>query len=105
MRASSPRREQARVGVVPRNPESVTSSTVSPIDSTRVALVNDTTIYASYSSAVWGREGGRGGERGRGGEGERGGRGGGERGREGERGEERGREGERGSVVSNICCM
>ena len=44
MRASSPSREQARVGVVPRNPESVTSSTVSPMESTRVALVNETTM-------------------------------------------------------------
>ena len=38
------------MGVVPRNPESVTSSTVSPMDSTSVALVNETTIYASKSS-------------------------------------------------------
>lgn len=44
------------MGVVPRNPESVTSSTVSPMERTRVALVNETTMYASYSS---------GGERGR----------------------------------------
>lgn len=50
MRALSPRREHARVGVVPRNPESVTSSTVSPMERTRVALVNETTMYASYSS-------------------------------------------------------
>ncbi len=61
MRASSPSLEQARVGVVPRNPESVTSSTVSPMDRTRVAFVNDTTINASYSSGVggerWGGEG------------------------------------------------
>ena len=41
-RASSPSREQDRVGVVPRKPESVTSSTVSPMDSTRVALTKDT---------------------------------------------------------------
>ena len=44
IRASSPRREQAKVGVVPRKPESVTSSTVSPMESTRVALVKETTI-------------------------------------------------------------
>ena len=50
MRASSPSLEQARVGVVPRKPESVTSSTVSPMERTRVAFVNDTTINASYSS-------------------------------------------------------
>lgn len=49
-RASSPSREQDRVGVVPRNPESVTSSTVSPIESTRVAFTKDTMMYASYSS-------------------------------------------------------
>lgn len=40
--ASSPNAEQLNVGVVPRKPESVTSSTVSPILSTRVALTNDT---------------------------------------------------------------
>ena len=50
MRASSPSREHVRVGVVPRNPESVTSSTVSPIERTSVALVKDTTMKASYSS-------------------------------------------------------
>lgn len=50
MRASSPSREQAMVGEVPRKPESVTSSTVSPMDRTRVALVKDTTMYESYSS-------------------------------------------------------
>jgi hypothetical protein len=37
-----PRAEQLRVGVVPKNPESVTSSTVSPIDKTRVAFTKDT---------------------------------------------------------------
>lgn len=58
MRASSPSLEQAKVGVVPRNPESVTSSTVSPMERTRVAFVNDTTINASYSS-----EGGKGGQK------------------------------------------
>lgn len=41
-KASSPKAEQLRVGVVPRNPESVTSSTVSPILSTRVAFTKDT---------------------------------------------------------------
>jgi hypothetical protein len=35
---------------VPRNPESVTSSTVSPIESTRVAFTKDTIMYASNSS-------------------------------------------------------
>ena len=33
---------QFKVGVVPRKPESVTSSTVSPILKTRVAFTNDT---------------------------------------------------------------
>ena len=33
-----------RVGLVVRKPESVTSSTVSPIDRTRVALLKDTTM-------------------------------------------------------------
>ena len=56
MRASSPSLEQAKVGVVPRNPESVTSSTVSPIERTRVALVKDTTINASYSSEGGGQK-------------------------------------------------
>ena len=41
-RASSPSSEQDSVGVVPRNPESVTSSTVSPMDRTSVALTKDT---------------------------------------------------------------
>lgn len=50
--ASSPKAEQLRVGVVPRNPESVTSSTVSPMLSTRVALTKDTMMYASYSSVT-----------------------------------------------------
>lgn len=44
------------MGVVPRNPESVTSSTVSPMERTRVALVNDTTINASYSSEGGGQK-------------------------------------------------
>lgn len=35
-------REDESVGVVPRNPESVTSSTVSPIERTRVAFTKDT---------------------------------------------------------------
>ncbi len=38
------------MGVVPRKPESVTSSTVSPIDKTKVAFINETTIYASNGS-------------------------------------------------------
>jgi len=46
-RASSPSWEHDKVGVVPRKPESVTSSTVSPIDSTSVAFTNDTMMYAS----------------------------------------------------------
>ena len=82
MRALSPRREHARVGVVPRNPESVTSSTVSPMERTRVALVKETTMYASYSSGMKeeekerGEKGGRRGgkERGEGEGGRRGGR-------------------------------
>lgn len=41
-KASSPNKEQDKVGVVPRNPESVTSSTVSPIDNTSVAFTKDT---------------------------------------------------------------
>ena len=39
-----------RVGVVPRNPESVTSSTVSPMERIRVAFMNNTTVYESNSS-------------------------------------------------------
>lgn len=50
--ASSPKAEQLKVGVVPRKPESVTSSTVSPILSTSVAFTKDTMMYASYSSAI-----------------------------------------------------
>ena len=55
------------MGVVPRNPESVTSSTVSPMERIRVAFMNDTTIYESNSSNRGeGREGERErGERGR----------------------------------------
>lgn len=49
-KASSPNDEQLKVGVVPRKPESVTSSTVSPMDKTSVALTKDTMIYASNSS-------------------------------------------------------
>lgn len=49
-KASSPSCEQDSVGVVPRKPESVTSSTVSPMDSTRVAFTKDTIMYASNSS-------------------------------------------------------
>lgn len=49
-RASSPSCEQDKVGVVPRKPLSVTSSTVSPIDNTRVAFIKDTTMYESNSS-------------------------------------------------------
>ena len=48
------------MGVVPRNPESVTSSTVSPMERIRVAFMNDTTIYESNSSNRG--EGKRGGE-------------------------------------------
>lgn len=48
--ASSPKTEHDNVGVVPKNPESDISSTVSPIDKTSVAFKNDTIIYASYSS-------------------------------------------------------
>lgn len=48
--ASSPKAEQDNVGVIPKNPESATSSTVSPIESTNVAFTNDTMMYASYSS-------------------------------------------------------
>lgn len=48
--ASSPSCEQDSVGVVPRKPLSVTSSTVSPMDKTRVAFMKDTTIYESNSS-------------------------------------------------------
>ncbi len=51
-RASSPREEQDSVGVVPRNPESVTSSTVSPMDNTKVAFTKDTMMYESYSAKV-----------------------------------------------------
>lgn len=47
----SPSEEQPRVGVVPKKPESVTSSTVSPMDKTKVAFTNDTIMYASNSSA------------------------------------------------------
>ena len=39
-----PSAEHDNVGVVPRKPESVTSSTVSPMDNTSVALTNDTII-------------------------------------------------------------
>ena len=49
-RASSPSCEQDNVGVVPRKPLSVTSSTVSPMDNTRVAFIKDTTMYESNSS-------------------------------------------------------
>ena len=73
MRALSPRREHARVGVVPRNPESVTSSTVSPMERTRVALVKETTMYASYSSGMKEEEKERGEKGGRRGGEERGG--------------------------------
>ena len=40
--ASSPNAEHDNVGVVPKNPESDTSSTVSPIDNTSVAFKKDT---------------------------------------------------------------
>jgi len=42
--------EADSVGTVARKPLSVTSSTVSPMLSTRVALTNDTTMYESNSS-------------------------------------------------------
>jgi len=42
--ASSPSWWQARVGVVPKKPESVTSSTVSPMERTSVAFTKDTTM-------------------------------------------------------------
>lgn len=43
-RASSPSWWAAKVGVVPRNPEFVISSTVSPMERTRVAFVKETII-------------------------------------------------------------
>ena len=46
--------------MVPRKPESVTSSTVSPMDRTSVAFTKDTMIYASYSSTNSQRTSGRG---------------------------------------------
>ena len=49
--ASSPRSEVCSVGVSGLRPESVTSSTVSPMESTRVALTKETTMYASCSSS------------------------------------------------------
>lgn len=49
---SSPSKDVDNVSVVPRNPLSVTSSTVSPMDSTRVALKKDTMMYASYFSVT-----------------------------------------------------
>ena len=45
--ASSPISPHPRVGDVAKNPESDTSSTVSPMLSTRVAFRNDTTMYVS----------------------------------------------------------
>lgn len=51
-KVSSLKAAQARVGVVPKKPLSVTSSTVSPMDKTKVAFMKDTIIYASYSSAT-----------------------------------------------------
>lgn len=48
--ASSPRSVQLRVGDVARRPLSVTSSTVSPIDSTSVAFTKDTTMYLKTQS-------------------------------------------------------
>ena len=38
--------------MVPRKPESVTSSTVSPMDKTKVALTKDTIMYESNSSGI-----------------------------------------------------
>mmetsp|Transcript_11543 Transcript_11543/g.24166 ORF Transcript_11543/g.24166 Transcript_11543/m.24166 type:complete len:427 (-) Transcript_11543:1073-2353(-) len=52
MRESSPSCPTRREGVVPRKPLSFTSSTVSPMDSTRVALTKETTMYESKSSAA-----------------------------------------------------
>ena len=49
---SSPTSHTPSVGVSGLSPESVTSSTVSPIESTSVALTNDTTMNESCSSAV-----------------------------------------------------
>lgn len=49
---SSLKAAQAKVGVVPKKPLSVTSSTVSPMDSTNVAFMKDTIMYASNSSAT-----------------------------------------------------
>lgn len=43
-RASSLKAEHDKVGVVPKKPLSVTSSTFSPIDNTNVAFTNDTII-------------------------------------------------------------
>ena len=47
---SSPKRHVKRVGVSALRPESVTSSTVSPMERTKVALTKETTMYASCSS-------------------------------------------------------
>lgn len=47
---SSPSSDVDNVSVVPKKPLSVTSSTVSPIESTKVALKKDTMMYASYFS-------------------------------------------------------
>mmetsp|Transcript_33157 Transcript_33157/g.53759 ORF Transcript_33157/g.53759 Transcript_33157/m.53759 type:complete len:326 (-) Transcript_33157:926-1903(-) len=49
-RESSPSKVTAMVGEVARKPLSVTSSTVSPMESTSVALRKDTTMYLSNSS-------------------------------------------------------
>lgn len=51
-KASALNAEHANVGVVPKKPLFVTSSTVSPIESTNVAFTKDTIIYASNSSAT-----------------------------------------------------
>ena len=45
--ALSARSATSSVGAVARKPLSVTSSTVSPMESTSVAFVNDTTMYLS----------------------------------------------------------
>ncbi|KAJ0547463.1 hypothetical protein HanIR_Chr08g0372481 [Helianthus annuus] len=50
---SSPINETASEGVVSRNALSLTSSTVSPIERTRVALAKETTIKASNSSLTF----------------------------------------------------
>src|SRR5271155_1507098 len=52
IRASSPSCCTASVGAEERKPVSVTSSTVSPMLRTRVPVLNERTMYASYSSPL-----------------------------------------------------